>query len=640
MTARATLAMLTMGAALATALPASAVPQRPDAIWARSTAGSHITLDGVLNEPAWALAESVTVAYRQENGIPGSGWKEEGGHLATDQTHATIKFLVDGNKLYMAAIIPDSSIGGSVDFNRFDGLLMSLKDHSAGTFPAPPAEYFYSWWYPDDTTLASTPGLGPCFRGVSPPGPDRATIPCSAGRTATEIANWDAATSVIGLTNSDAVIDKSYTVEMMFNLTPLGYDVTQPNGDIVEWNLSIYDTDWNWPLNLSKFSVNRSWIESPWGNAAWYDEVHIYARPSVTINSGPLPSFDPDAVVPDAGSMLSPTIDGSLTDHIWQYVPGFQIQWGNNPLRASYPGVGKWRSGQFQPTVNARTASVLDPNLATVKMFTKDDTLFIGFDVPDQVVQYVSSFDRWDGFIVTLTDRVKRWSDHNLFDWRTSFQVGPTGKMLPQDDMPYLMDTLLAVRGALQLKPGTTVDTMGTSPDQGYTAELAFDLTKFGYPHGLGDRELFVGVDLLDGDSFTPFTLSYGTRTWWYRQYNNECCPAFAFMDNTDLVTGVGPPDGVATDFALLGVTPNPFRSSARVRYTLPVSGDVELEVYDVLGRRVLKSGLGVQPPGVHDAILGRQGLSTGVYVVRLRIRDPGSGASRANLTGKVMFLK
>ncbi|HEY6866878.1 MAG TPA: hypothetical protein VI792_06455, partial [Candidatus Eisenbacteria bacterium] len=510
MTARTTLALLLVGAALATAIPASAQPKRPDAIWARSTNGQHITLDGVMNEPAWALAESVIVRYGVENGIPGSGWKEEGGHLAKDSTRAVLKFLVDGNKLYLGATIPDSSIGGSVDFNRFDGLLMSLKDHSAGTFPAPPAEYFYSWWYPDDTLLSTTPGLQPCFRGVSPPGPDRATIPCSAGRTSTQIANWDAATTVDGLSNSDAVIDKGYTVEMMFNLTPLGYDVTQVNGDIVEWNVSVYDTDWFWPLNLSRFSVNRSWLQSPWGNAAWYDELHIYARPNVTINSGPVPSIDPDIRIPNAGSFASPKIDGSLSDRIWQFVPSFDIRWGDAALRASYPGVGKWRGGQFQPTVNGGTASVLDPGDATVKMFTKDDTLYVGFDVRDQVVQYVSSFDRWDGFIVTLTDRVKRWTDHNLFDWRASFQVSPTGTMLGQDDMPFLMDTLRAVLGGLQLKPFTTVDTLGTSPDQGYTAELAFDLTKFGYPDGLGDRQLFVGLDLLDGDSFTPFTLSYG----------------------------------------------------------------------------------------------------------------------------------
>ena len=48
------LAMTLIGVAFACA--ASAQPVRKDAIWARSTNGAPITLDGVLNEPAWAVA--------------------------------------------------------------------------------------------------------------------------------------------------------------------------------------------------------------------------------------------------------------------------------------------------------------------------------------------------------------------------------------------------------------------------------------------------------------------------------------------------------------------------------------------------------------------------------------------------------
>jgi hypothetical protein len=631
--------LLVGAAVISSAVPAGAVTPRPDAIWARSTAGSHITLDGVMDEPAWGNAESVTIHYGYDNGIPGSGWKDEGGHLAKDSTNAVLKFLVDGNSLYVGFDIKDKSVGGSVDFNRFDGILMALKDHNQGVFPAPPAEYFYSWWFPDDTTLASTPGLEPCFRGVSPPGPDRATIPCSAGRTATEIANWDAKTYVHGLSNSDAANDTGYTIEMKFNLTPIGYNVTQPQGDVIEWNCSVYDVDWNWPLNLSNFSTNRSWIQSPWGNAAWYDELHIYARPDVTINSGPLPKLPFDLYIPAAGSFAKPTIDGALTEPVWANVPGFDIRWNDDALRASYPEVGKWRGGQYQPAVNGGKAQVFDPADATVKMFTKEDTLYIGFDVRDQVVQYHPSFDRWDGAIVTITDRIKRWTDHNLQDWRASFQVSPTGTMLKRDDLPYLADTLRAVLGALQLKPGTTVDTLGQDVDQGYTAELAFDLTKFGYPDGLGDRQLFLGIDLLDGDSYVPFSLSYGTRTWWYRQYNNECCPATVYMDPSYFVLGVGPP-APAPRMVMLGASPNPFSFSTRIRYALSDWANVSLEVYDVLGRQVSKRELGLLPPGEHDAVLGRDGLSTSMYLVRLRVTNPVSGVLMGNLAGKVMHLK
>ena len=54
------------------ALPAAGQTPREDAIWARSTGGAPITLDGVLDEPAWALAESVVIEYPVNAGLPGS----------------------------------------------------------------------------------------------------------------------------------------------------------------------------------------------------------------------------------------------------------------------------------------------------------------------------------------------------------------------------------------------------------------------------------------------------------------------------------------------------------------------------------------------------------------------------------------
>ena len=630
-----TLVLLAVSAGvLAAVTPARAQTPRVDVIWARTTAGAHITLDGVLDEPAWAKAESLVIRYGRENGIPGSGYKlESTTSFSTDSTYAVLKFLVDGNQLYLGATVRDSSIGGSVNFNQFDGLLMALKDHSLGAYPAPPQEYFYSWWYPFDTTLSNQVGIGPCFRGVWAPDT------CHVGRSATQIANWDAATKVHGIANSDAAPDTGYTIEMRFNLTPMGYNVAQAAGDIVEWNVSVYDADWYWPNN-GRGTANRAWWESPWGNAMWYHEGHIHSRPDVTINSGALPQVPPDLVIPDAGVLSPPAVDGALSDGIWSHVPGFNITWGDTTLRKSYPYTGRWRSGQYQPPVNAHTADVVDPGDATIKMFTKADTLYIGFDVRDQVVQYRPEQDRWDGFSVTLFDRTRRYTDHNLVEWRASFQVAQDGTLLAQEDLPTMRDVLHAARAALTLKPGTTVDTLGQSADQGYQAEMAIDLTKIGYLDGLGDRTLYVGVDLYDGDSFTPFTDSYGTRTWWYAERAYQCCPAWVYMDpNTRITTAVGdePP---ATGVALLGSYPNPFSSRTHIRYAIPEWSEVTVDVYDVQGRRVAHHLFGLQPPGTREATIPATGLSTGVYMYRLRIADPMSGAEREVLPGRFMFVK
>jgi hypothetical protein len=120
-------------------LPALAqgVLPREDVIWARR-ALAPITLDGVLDEAAWAQAESTIVQYGQDAGIPGSGWKvESGAFTPTDPTYATLKFLIYENQLYMGARVLDAYVGGSEEFNRFDGFLRAVKDYA----PKPPSEY-------------------------------------------------------------------------------------------------------------------------------------------------------------------------------------------------------------------------------------------------------------------------------------------------------------------------------------------------------------------------------------------------------------------------------------------------------------------------------------------------------------------
>lgn len=614
------------------AITAFAQGPRKDVIWARSTNGAPITLDGVFDEPSWAQAESVIVRYAYDSGIPGSGWKQEGLLTVADSTYATLKFVTVGNQLYMAATVRDSSVGGSNLFNRFDGFLMTIKNHLTAGAPKPPNEYLYSWWYP---STPGTPPAGqlPSFKGVW------AEEPVGSPRTPEQIANWDAVTKVHGLSNSDAARDTGYTVEMRFNLTPEGYDITQPAGDIVEWSISIYDCDWFWP-NMGRNSANRVWWQGPF-NALIYNEVRIYAKPSVTVSSGPLPFIGPELTIPNASGFLSPNIDGLLSESVWASAPSFVMEYGNDAIRATYPGVFPYRAGQYQPPVNGGTAFVDDPGHATVKYFFKEDTLYLGFDVNDRKVQYRPDFDRWDGFIVSINDRAVLSGDNNLVGRRLAFQVAQNGTAIAQDYLAYLKDVLGTARVQIALKPGTTVDTTGLDDDQGYTAELAVDLTSLGYPKGRGDGVLFMGVNLLDGDSYTPFTDSYGTRTWWMREYEGSCCPTWAYMNPSVGVVGVeenGPPR--SSYFQLLGNFPNPSSENTTIRFVMARAGDVTLDVYDVQGRLVKSRGLGTLAAGERSAAFETGSLRSGVYLYRLRMTDRATRTLVATLSGNMLVIR
>ena len=619
--------------------PSHAQPPRSDVYWARNVTPGAITLDGNLNEAAWSTAQVVTIQYGVNTGDPGSGWKPEGGLLPSNPTSATLRFLRDGNQIYMAAVVADQSVGGAELFNRFDGFLMSVSNHTAGFRPTPPWEHFYSWWWPEDPNARAV-GKQPSFIGVW------GNNPPTAARTPTQIANWDAVTVVNGTANDDTHgNDVGYTVEMRFNAAADGYDFTDSDGDIFEFNISIYDCDWFWPLDPSRFSSNRVWWQGPWGNVHEKHQVKIFGRNDVTTSSGPPPVIGPDLRIRNAGNYPAPTIDGNLNEAVWQVAPSFDIRYGDDALRNTYPSVGPFRSGQFQATVNAGQAFVANPGDATVKWFYKGDQLYIGFDVRDEVVQDHSDFNRKDGFLVTITEKTERGADNDLRGRRLGWHVAPGGGVglagIEQNYLPFLRDTLNGAQIQLQLKPGTTVDTLGQDSDAGYVAEMSIDLTKLGFPAGLGDRILWIGLNLLDGDSYTPFTDSYGTRTWFFREYEGTWCPAWAYLDPSLFVTGVDDEiEGLPARAQLLGNHPNPFTRSTTVHFALARPSNVTMSVYDLQGRAVSTQALGRMAAGPQYAAFARPaGLGSGLYLYQLRLEDPSSGATET-LSGRMMLVR
>ncbi|MEP0545295.1 MAG: YCF48-related protein [Rhodothermales bacterium] len=70
--------------------------------------------------------------------------------------------------------------------------------------------------------------------------------------------------------------------------------------------------------------------------------------------------------------------------------------------------------------------------------------------------------------------------------------------------------------------------------------------------------------------------------------------------------------------FALEAAYPNPFREATTFGVALPAPADVELTVYDVLGRRVARLLSGLQPAGHHEVRWDAAGLPSGTYLVRL----------------------
>ena len=80
-----------------------------------------------------------------------------------------------------------------------------------------------------------------------------------------------------------------------------------------------------------------------------------------------------------------------------------------------------------------------------------------------------------------------------------------------------------------------------------------------------------------------------------------------------------GPAPTSPLETALAVPFPNPARQRATVRYSLAEAGEVAVEVFDALGRRVLTLARKDAAAGTHDAALDASLLPAGVYVVRLQ---------------------
>lgn len=81
-------------------------------------------------------------------------------------------------------------------------------------------------------------------------------------------------------------------------------------------------------------------------------------------------------------------------------------------------------------------------------------------------------------------------------------------------------------------------------------------------------------------------------------------------------VSGEG--NGDSFVFGLEAVWPNPTVTTAQVDFTLEEAGEISLDVFDVLGRRVAQVASGEYAAGRHVLPLNTNDLASGVYVVRL----------------------
>lgn len=98
--------------------------------------------------------------------------------------------------------------------------------------------------------------------------------------------------------------------------------------------------------------------------------------------------------------------------------------------------------------------------------------------------------------------------------------------------------------------------------------------------------------------------------------------------------------DAQPKQFALLQNYPNPFNPSTAIAYQVAATGDVQLKVYDVLGREVQTLVNGRQSAGNYTVRFNAAGLASGVYFYRLSVSSSGSQSGAFVETKKMILTK
>ncbi len=142
----------------------------------------------------------------------------------------------------------------------------------------------------------------------------------------------------------------------------------------------------------------------------------------------------------------------------------------------------------------------------------------------------------------------------------------------------------------------------------------------------LGYSAIFNSPD----DSLAVLSDDGNPETSWASEYYNG---SFALMRSDwrgvnffiraiiELPSGVQvlEPGAAPQDFQLLSAYPNPFNAQTTIAFRVPTTGDVQLDVFDVLGRCVASPLSGFQSAGVHQFSLSAENWPSGIYLLRLQ---------------------
>lgn len=147
------------------------------------------------------------------------------------------------------------------------------------------------------------------------------------------------------------------------------------------------------------------------------------------------------------------------------------------------------------------------------------------------------------------------------------------------------------------------------------------------YQFELASDEMFSSVQVdsvLSNTSVALDELSVQSTYWWRVRAQNEIgWGIFSDPESfTFILTNTSPSGDIPQEYTLSQNYPNPFNPSTIIEFALPEPGDVELVVYNILGREVASLVNSQKQAGYHQVIFDAGHLASGIYIYRLQANE------------------